>query len=661
MSGRGQVAVVTPRPERRSSAGAWGPLLRPQADLHLCDSPLDGPVERADLVILDEECPELDRWLAEASAAGRSPGSIVVFSTSSEESRRGAISWGTAGEDVLATISDLLDRKRLLDDSDSFLADLRASNERLDRHRARFARMVLEQSDALRGANESLTLEVERLQRLQALARFFAAPGPDETFAERLAQVAARALGATGAAVFERSAEGWELTGRWKLSARNAHAILPEDAARAAAARPTTRKDHEGAWIPQAGKDPRAGIVATFREGKHPDAVFGPGLIEPLREMLAEGWRTRTAFRAAALRGEASERILETLRSGLLKLDLNGNVTVANPAMAEILRTRVADLEGAPLERVFPDDPHLLDLLRGVVDAGASVDDVETYATTTTGRRVTVSVRASLVGDPAAPEGVLVLVADLSRRKEVEAEVRRADRLVALGRLSAGVAHEIRNPLAGIRTTAEILRSRVDGSEELERFVDVILEESGRLDRIVGAMLQFAKPPTPRRTELALGELLEHAARLAAGPAADKGVTLEVESAEALPRPPADRDQILQVLLNLILNGVEATPPGGRIVIGARQPEGQAVHLVVEDGGEGVDASIRERVFDPFFSTKPGGTGLGLSISQNILRQHGGRLRIEEGEGGRNRFVAVLPLAPPPPDATMGGRSWRTS
>ncbi|MBZ0268695.1 hypothetical protein K8I85_11105, partial [bacterium] len=240
MSGRGQVAVVTPRPERRSSAGAWGPLLRAQADLHLCDSPADDSVGRADLVVLDEECPELDRWIAEASAAGRSPGSIVVFSTS-EESTRGAISWGDSGEDVLATISDLLDRKRLLDDSDSFLADLRASNERLDRHRARFARMVLDQSEALRGANVSLTREVERLHRSQSLARFFAAPGPDETFSERLAQVAARALGAAGAAVFERTGDVWELTGRWKVSARNAHAILPDDAAKSASGRPTTR------------------------------------------------------------------------------------------------------------------------------------------------------------------------------------------------------------------------------------------------------------------------------------------------------------------------------------------------------------------------------------------------------------------------------------
>jgi two-component system sensor histidine kinase HydH len=349
------------------------------------------------------------------------------------------------------------------------------------------------------------------------------------------------------------------------------------------------------------------------------------------------------------------------LRSGLLKLDLEGRVMVANPAMAEMLRTRVEHLEGATLDQVFPNDPHLRELLGNVLETGTPVDDQETYATATNGRHVTVSVRASVVGDPAAPDGVLVLVADLSRRKEVEAEVRRADRLVALGRLSAGVAHEIRNPLAGIRTTAEILRSRVEGSDELERFVDVILEESSRLDRIVGSMLQFAKPPSPRRSGLELGPVLERAQRLAAGAAAEKGVTLELESIGELPKPLADRDQILQVLLNLILNGIEATPPGGHVTIGARFPEADAVHLVVEDGGDGVAAAIRERVFDPFFSTKPGGTGLGLSISQNILRQHGGRLQLEEDEGGRNRVVAVLPLGPPGGKMTNGGGTWRTS
>jgi len=654
------VAVVTPRGGRRSSAGAWAPLLRPQADLRLYETP-DEEVSGADLVILDEECPDLDRWIADAAAEGRAPETILVFS-SSGDSRRGAIPWGVEGEDVLATISDLLDRKQLLDESDEFLSDLRASNERLDRHRQRFSRLVLDQSEALRGANVSLSREVDRLERLQSLARFFAAPGPDGTFVDRLAEVFGRAIGAAGVAIVLGEGAAWTIAGRWKISNRNARGILPDEPATAPAGggRPTTRKEHVGWWLPAVGMA-SAGAVATFRSGREPEG--GVSGLEPFRELLGEGLAARAESQSAAWRGSQSERILETLKGGLLKLDDRGRVTVVNPAMAEILQAPVDEIEGAPLERIIPRDPHLHGLLRRVLDGGEPLDDHETYLTSSSGRRVSVSVRASTVGAPEAPEGVLVLVADLSRRKEVEAEFRKADRLVALGRLSAGVAHEIRNPLAGILTTAEVLRSRVEGSQDLERFVDVILEESARLDRIVNSMLQFARPPSPRRTGVELRPLLERATRLAAGRAADRGVTVRLEAADDLPVPLADRDQILQVLLNLLLNGIEATPAGGHVDVTARARPEREVHLIVEDGGEGIPPELRERIFDPFFTTKPGGTGLGLSISQNILRQHGGRLRMENDGPGRNRVVAVLPIAPPDDDAGMGGRggAWRTS
>jgi signal transduction histidine kinase len=250
-------------------------------------------------------------------------------------------------------------------------------------------------------------------------------------------------------------------------------------------------------------------------------------------------------------------------------------------------------------------------------------------------------------------------VSDLSRRQEVEAEVRRADRLASLGRLSAGVAHEIRNPLAGIRTTAELLRGRIGEGDELARFVDVILEESARLDRIVGSLLQFAKPSAPRREPVAVRPLLDRVASLAGGRAAERGVRVRVEAPEGLREPLADRDQILQVLLNLVLNGVDATPAGGEVRLGAEIASGgREVLLVVEDGGEGVPAPILDRVFDPFFTTKPGGTGLGLSISQNIVAQHGGRLRFEREGSGPNRALVALPWDG---GGTREGRSWRTS
>ena len=127
---------------------------------------------------------KLDRWIVRASSEGREPDSILVFGTDGE-SGRGALPWGSEGTEVLATISDLLDHRRLLQESDEFVEGLRVSNDRLDRERRRFAKLVLDQADALRGANADLTREVDELTRLQSLARFFAAPGPEETFADR--------------------------------------------------------------------------------------------------------------------------------------------------------------------------------------------------------------------------------------------------------------------------------------------------------------------------------------------------------------------------------------------------------------------------------------------------------------------------------------------
>jgi signal transduction histidine kinase len=195
------------------------------------------------------------------------------------------------------------------------------------------------------------------------------------------------------------------------------------------------------------------------------------------------------------------------------------------------------------------------------------------------------------------------------------------------------------------------------------QFADVILEETARLDRIVESLLQFAKPPEPRLTPLRIGDLLERARRLAGGRASERGITIRVGADPGLPEPPADRDQILQVLLNLLLNAIEATSEGSEVGMTARVETAgaaAAVRIVVRDGGPGVPSAIRERIFDPFFTTKPGGTGLGLSISRNILRRHGGFLRVESEPGQGTRAVVTLPLETAGAGA-RGEAAWPTS
>jgi len=661
MSARERVALVTPRPDRRDRAERWTRLLESRADYRLCESPQEDAARGADLVVVDAACPGLDEWITQETAGGRSPETIVVFGAG-EASRGAAIGWGREGTDVLATISDFLDRRDLLREADEFLRELRDSNERLEEHRRRFAGLVAEQAEALRGANASLVREVAELTRVRDLARFFAAPGAGETFADRLAETLGGVLDGEGVALCRAAPEGWRVEGRWRISRRNALGIAPGEgeASGRMARRPSTRKGRDGWWIPVgAGSRPDTGIALLMRTGERPGGENGTVFVDSVRSLVAEGLEKRASTEALLFRKSQSERILQTLRGGLLKIDGEGRIALANPACAEILETTVEELEGRRMEEVFP--AHAREILAGVPSGEGFLDDVETWVTTASGRFASVSLRASAFHGSGSGDEILVLLSDLSRRKEVEEEVRKADRLAALGRLSAGVAHEIRNPLAGIRTTAELLRGRIGSDADLVQFVDVILEETARLDRIVGSLLQFAKPSEPRPEPLDVFALLERAARLAAGRAADRRVAIRVAPAVHLPSTLADRDQILQVLLNLLLNGIEATPEGGEVRASAdASADGREVRITVEDEGPGVAPAARERIFDPFFTTKPGGTGLGLSISQNIVARHGGQLRIESAGRGTRATVA-LPAAASAARTGWGGRSWPTS
>jgi PAS domain S-box-containing protein len=675
-----RIAVVTQRETCRRQVRSWMPLIADRAELRLCESPLDPEAVAADVLAVDEACPGLEQWLARAASERGNPESLLVFATTAHAAGRGVIPWGRDGAEVLAAVCDVIERRELLREADAFVKELRRSTNRLDVQRRRFARLVLERAEALRGANVDLTRELGQLTRLQSIARFFMASSPDEAFGDGLAEVAGRTLSASGLAVYRRAGDEYALQGKWRLSTRGALAIRPApgEAADVIVPRPSSRKGQDAWWIPLGkGARPAAALGMLVPAGQLP-AQGSEQFLDSARALIREGLQSRSATESLVSLQRQSERILSTLRGALLQVDADDRVTLANPACAAILGRSVAEIEGRTLAQLLPRDHHLRELLASVRAEGGPLDDVETFVTDADGLPVAVSVRASPFPEaPGGREGILVLLTDLSRRKEVEEEARRAERLGALGRLSASVAHEIRNPLAGIRTTAELLRSRLGDDEDRQRFVDVILEETGRLNRIVDSLLQFAKPPTPQLAPLAVGRILEKTRELAAGKAVEKRVTIRTDVPAGIAEPLADRDQILQVLLNLLLNAVEASPLGGEIRVLARQERGRSgerIRIVVEDEGDGVPALIQERVFDPFFTTKPGGTGLGLSISRHIVQQHGGTLRLERHRDGLTCATLTLPLATAPADDSglvaagagegsrhHGGGPWRRS
>lgn len=229
------------------------------------------------------------------------------------------------------------------------------------------------------------------------------------------------------------------------------------------------------------------------------------------------------------------------------------------------------------------------------------------------------------------------------RRRELEEGLRNQDRLAALGKVVAGVAHEIRNPLNSMVLTLELLNTRISKGEATSRQVRAAIEEVHRLDRIVERLLVFGRPALDERKRQDLTPLVGFAAGRVGPQAREKGIEISVQPPEEKPvEVEVDGVQIEQVVMNLLLNAVEASPPGGRIDVRV-ESRGEEARVVVHDEGEGVAPEARDHLFDAFFTTRANGTGLGLAVSREIARLHGGELRFEPGTSGAS-FALSLPL-----------------
>jgi signal transduction histidine kinase len=234
-----------------------------------------------------------------------------------------------------------------------------------------------------------------------------------------------------------------------------------------------------------------------------------------------------------------------------------------------------------------------------------------------------------------------------------EREVLRAEQLAAVGRLAAGVAHEIRNPLTSIKMLVQTGREEAAARGLPAEDLHVIELEIRRMERSLQTFLDFARPPKLKRTSLDLAPLTEHVGSLIRGRAAKQGVEIRLDRPGHPVAVEADGDQLRQVLVNLTLNALDAMPHGGTLDVRLRGPEHGWVELSVHDSGPGIAPAIQPRLFEPFVSDKETGLGLGLSVSRRIVEDHGGSLRASNPSGGGACFVVRLPVGAPSPG---GGR-----
>lgn len=222
-------------------------------------------------------------------------------------------------------------------------------------------------------------------------------------------------------------------------------------------------------------------------------------------------------------------------------------------------------------------------------------------------------------------------------------QLKRAERLSAAGQLSAGLAHEIRTPLASISGAAGILKRGHSPAENARECLEIIEKETQRLNRLLTSFLDFARPRAPRMQAVDVGALLDSVAALAQHMPGAGGIEIVRETAGGLPELRCDPEQLKQVLLNLVINAIQATAGPGTVWLKASAVQARIL-IAVKDEGGGIAAGDLERIFDPFFTTKENGTGLGLAVAAKIVEQHGGVLTAANNAGGGMTFVVELPI-----------------
>jgi len=338
-----------------------------------------------------------------------------------------------------------------------------------------------------------------------------------------------------------------------------------------------------------------------------------------------------------------NETVLENINSGVLSTDNNGGVVFLNGKALEML----GETAGMNLrfDELFTNPLSSGSLFDYLVNNEIRSMSFEGTMMLPDGGRIPVRLNTSVVEiDDYHGTTIVAVFEDLTEQKAMEEELRRTDRLRSLGELSAGVAHEIRNPLTGIATTAQVLKERLSGRGKEIEYIDVILQEIKRLDDIINNLLIFARPLTPDPTEFSIVSVLNEALQLLREEAEDRKVDLRMESGLENDRCILDGDQIKQVALNLILNGLQACGSGGEVVVSVRETRSPArIEIEFSDTGEGITAEAADKLYNPFFTTRSEGTGLGLSISRKIIESHGGSIRHESEPGKGTRFLVELP------------------
>ena len=398
-----------------------------------------------------------------------------------------------------------------------------------------------------------------------------------------------------------------------------------------------------GGWSPYEGSELS---WTQFMFSLNLVAIFAVAI---LSSQLAERIRRSEIQLASATRDLAdyrlfNDRIIESMRSGLVTTDLKGHIITFNRAAEEITGYRATDVRGDNIFTIFGDIEKQIEAGLESIRTRTRLPRFDIGCRTADGREIHLGFSvAPLVDEADNSRGYVLTFQDLTEVMELEREVRRQERMAALGKMAAGLAHEIRNPLASMRGSVQVLASELSFSQDQSQLMQIVLRESDRLNRIVSDFLTYARPPKIERTVIEFSSLLsETIALLRNSPELRPDHLIREEYPDQPLIYQGDPNQMRQIFWNLARNAIQAMPKGGELCVTLESKSNGDVMIAFIDTGEGMSREQKDRLFEPFNSSS-GGTGLGMAIVYQLVRDHNGNVLVESESGKGTRIGIRLP------------------
>jgi two-component system nitrogen regulation sensor histidine kinase GlnL len=365
--------------------------------------------------------------------------------------------------------------------------------------------------------------------------------------------------------------------------------------------------------------------------------------------------KTPSAANRSATTRISWEQILANLDDGVIALDGEGKIIFFNEASEVLTDISAAAATGQFLEQIFKREPWLIELVKGTHPPRRKRARGEGDFISRWGRKIPVGVTVSPLQDRHGHfVGTILLLRDIKRRRELEEDLKRADRLALMGTLGAGLAHEIRNPLGGIKGAAQLLRRSID-NPSVREFTAIMLREVDRVNQLIEQLLDLSRPTGRELAPLNIHEVLEDVLLLESQTVGERELQIKKRFDPSLPPICGDRARLTQVFLNLVKNAFQAMERGTLVVTTRVETDyhvrengtgrNRFIWVDLADEGHGIREEDLPHIFSPFFTTKNHGTGLGLAICYRIINEHGGTIRVESTPGKGSVFRVSLVVA----------------